>query len=32
MEENITMNHKEKGWWGRNWINLRASSRVFLTQ
>jgi len=22
MEENIKMNHKEKGWWGRSWINI----------
>jgi hypothetical protein len=32
MEENIKMNHKERGWCGRNWINIRASNRVFSTQ
>jgi hypothetical protein len=29
MEENIKMNHKEKGWWCRSWINIRESIRVF---
>jgi hypothetical protein len=28
VEENIKMNHKEKGW-GRSWINIRESIRVF---